>query len=141
MSYGGVAGVTAATAAARRRQMMLEREEEEMTPYTQDDLDNDWEFKIVRAGTPVFRKREVLERLVEEETRAGWIMLEKLDDQRIRFKRPRRARAQDAYLPSGVDPYRTHYGALSTRQVMIVLLVVGLALFFAGLLAFGSRLR
>jgi hypothetical protein len=131
MSYGAIAATTAAASAARHRQMLLEKEEEEMTQYTQDDLDHDWEFKIVRSNTDVFRKREVLDRLLEEEARAGWIMLEKLDDSRIRFKRPRRARAQDAYLPPGVDPYRTHYGAISSQQVIILLTVVGLALFLA----------
>jgi hypothetical protein len=111
--------------------MLLEKEEEEMTQYTQDDLDNDWEFKIVRSNTTAFRKREVLDKLLEEEAHAGWIMLEKLDDSRIRFKRPRRARAQDAYLPPDVDPYRTHYGTISSQQVIILLTVVGLALFLA----------
>ena len=122
------AGAGAAAAAARRRRMML-AEEEDMATYTQDGLNNDWEFKIVRSSTAAFRKPKELNRLIEEEAGAGWIMLEKLDDGRIRFKRPRRARAQDTYLPSGVDPYRTHYGALPTQHVMILLLVVGLMLF------------
>jgi hypothetical protein len=130
MSYGAI-GATTAAAAAKHRRMLIEKEEEEMTQYTQDDLDHDWEFKIVRSNTDVFRKREVLDRLLEEEARAGWIMLEKLDDSRIRFKRPRRARAQDAYLPPGVDPYRTHYGTVSSQQVIILLTVIGLALFLA----------
>lgn len=88
------------------------------------------------AATSAARRRQILlER--EEEARAGWIMLEKLDDGRIRFKRPRRARAQDAYLPFGVDPYRTHYGALPTRHVMTLLLAVGLMLFLVlGVVAF-----
>jgi hypothetical protein len=130
MSYGAI-GATTAAAAAKHRRMLIEKEEEEMTQYTQDDLDHDWEFKIVRSNTDVFRKREVLDRLLEEEARAGWIMLEKLDDSRIRFKRPRRARAQDAYLPPDVDPYRTHYGTVSSQQVIILLTVIGLALFLA----------
>ena len=130
MSYGAI-GATTAAAAAKHRRMLIEKEEEEMTQYTQDDLDNDWEFKIVRSNTTTFRKREVLDKLLEEEARAGWIMLEKLDDSRIRFKRPRRARAQDAYLPPDVDPYRTHYGTVSSQQVIILLTVVGLALFLA----------
>jgi len=111
--------------------MLLEKEEEEMTQYTQDDLDNDSEFKIVRSNSTAFRKREVLDKLLEEEARAGWIMLEKLDDSRIRFKRLRRARAQDAYLPPDVDPYRTHYGTVSSPQVVLLLIVLGLALFSA----------
>ena len=126
MAYGAGAWV-AATAAAKRRKMLL-AEEENMTPYTQDDLANDWEFKIVRSETAAFRKPEVLSKLLEEEAQAGWVMLEKLDDSRVRFKRPRSARARDAYLPDGVDPYRTRYGVLSVRSA------VGVGALIAGLL-------
>jgi len=107
-----------------------------MTQYPQDDRNDDWEFKIVRSGTAAFRKTTVLDRLIEEEARAGWVMLEKLDDSRIRFKRPRRARAQDAYLPDDVDPYRTHYGS-PARYTMTALLMVGtILLLVLGILAF-----
>ena len=126
MAYGAGAWV-AATAAAKRRKMLL-AEEENMTPYTQDDLANDWEFKIVRSETAAFRKPEVLSKLLEEEAQAGWVMLEKLDDSRVRFKRPRSARARDAYLPDGVDPYRTRYGVLSARYA------AGVGALIAGLL-------
>jgi len=129
MSYGGIAATTAAASAARRRRMELEKEEEEMTQYTQKDLDEDWEFKIVRSSTAAFHKREVLDKLLEEEARAGWVMLEKMDDSRVRFKRPRRARAQDDYLPADVDPYRTNYGAWSSQRTMMSLVAVGLAIF------------
>jgi hypothetical protein len=133
MSYGGIAAVTAA--AQKRRQALLD-EEEEMTQYSQDNLTDDWEFKIVRSSTAAFRKATVLDRLIEEEGRAGWVMLEKLDDSRIRFKRPRRARAQDAYLPDGADPYHTHYGS-PARYTKTVLLMVGATLLLAlGILAF-----
>ena len=139
MAYSA-GGVVAAAAAAKRRQMLL-AEEENMASYTQDDLRNDWEFKIVRSGTAAFRKPEVLNKLLEEEAQTGWVMLEKLDDSRIRFKRPRSARAKDAYLPDGVDPYRTQYGAPITRQAvlvgvgLLVLLVLGVVLFGYSLVA------
>ena len=98
-----------------------------MTQYTRDDLANDWEFKIVRSDTAAFRKPEVLSKLLEEEAQAGWVMLEKLDDSRVRFKRPRSAQTRDAYLPEGVDPYRTRYGVLSAQFAAGVgALVVGL---------------
>ena len=126
-------GVVAAAAAAKRRQMLL-AEEENMASYTQDDLRNDWEFKIVRSGTAAFRKPEVLNKLLEEEAQTGWVMLEKLDDSRIRFKRPRSARAKDAYLPDGVDPYRTQYGTLATRQVKLVGILIGLVVVSIGAL-------
>jgi len=109
MAYAG--GVVAAAAAKRRR--MLEEMEEDMAQYTEGDLATDWEFKIVRSGSAAFRKPEVLKKLLEEEARTRWVMLEKFDDSRIRFKRRRRDGARDALLSPDVDPYRTRYGAPS----------------------------
>jgi hypothetical protein len=114
----------AAAAAAAARQRMLAEEEEEMTSYSRDELADDWEFKIVRANTNVFRSPATFNRLVEEEARAGWVLLEKFDDSRVRFKRPRSARQRDASLPAGVDPYRVRYGISEGAYVTIVLVVV-----------------
>jgi hypothetical protein len=120
-------GVIAASAAAEKRRQMLRAEEEDMSQYTQNDLKDDWEFKIVRSDSAAFRKPEVLNKLIEEEAQAGWVMLEKFDDGRVRFKRPRSARARDSFLPDGVDPYRTQYGTLVTRQVaLLVGVMIGL---------------
>lgn len=69
-----------------------------------------WEFKIVRANRNLFRDSSVLQQLCEEEAEAGWILLEKLDDHRVRFKRPMALR----YIkPTKLvnDPYRCHYGS------------------------------
>ncbi len=70
-----------------------------------------WEFKIVRANRELFRDPKLLQRLCKEEAEAGWILLEKLDDRRVRFKRPIALRdiLDPEYLPH--DPYRCHYGA------------------------------
>ena len=139
MSYAGgawIPAVVAANAAAARRRRMLQAEEEQMTQYTQDELANDWEFKIVRSETAAFRKPKALNQLIEEEAQAGWVMLEKLDNSRVRFKRPRSAQAKDAYLPEGVDPYRSHYGPYSSRAALLGV-TVGLLLFFLlGIVAF-----
>jgi hypothetical protein len=118
----------ASLAAARRSQL----EEEGMTRYSQEDL-NGWEFKIVRANTRVFGKRAVFEKLIKEEARAGWVLLEKFDDSRVRFKRPVSAREKDAGLPPGVDPYRTQYGLSPLLFVLLILsgIVVGLCLLMA----------
>lgn len=91
-----------------------------MTPYTHDELAQGWEFKIVRANRAVFRKREVLERLLAEEGRAGWSMVEKFDDSRIRFKRPQSARLNDGALPPDVDPYRVIYGLPQAAFVLVL---------------------
>ena len=133
MAYAGSA---AAAAAARRRRMMLAEEEEGMAKYTQDDLVDDWEFKIVRSESAAFRKPEVLRKLIEEEARAGWVMLEKFDDRRVRFKRQRSARTRDALLPPGVDAYRTRYGSPSAQYAILATLLLGLVAAGLGALVF-----
>lgn len=86
------------------------REEEEMTGYTRDELSDDYEFKIVRSNTSAFKKYEMVERIKAEEAAAGWMMVEKFDDNRLRFKRPFSAQQKDASLLPGIDPYRTTIG-------------------------------
>jgi len=125
------AATTGAVVAAHHQQMMAE--EERMTTYTSEELEEDWEFKIVRSNSAAFGKREVLQTLLREEAVAGWKMVEKFDDSRIRFKRPRSAREQDAYLPEGVDPYRTLYGA---PAFLYAVLFIGVVLLIVFLLAF-----
>lgn len=70
-----------------------------------------WEFKIVRANRNLFREPAVLKRLCEEEAQSGWILLEKLDDRRVRFKRSTALR--DTVKPEFLanDPYRCYYGS------------------------------
>jgi hypothetical protein len=138
MAYTGA--IVAGAAAEQRRQMQLAEEEEDMTEYTSDDLQGDWEFKIVRSGTAAFRKPEILDRLIEEEARAGWVMLEKFDDSRVRFKRPRNARARDAFLPDGVDPYRTQYGAYDAQRAVVLGTVMAVVFLLLGLAVFGYML-
>ena len=132
MTNGSGAIIGAAAAAARQRKLA---EEEEMTTYADDELQNDWEFKIVRAYRAVFAKPEAFKKLLSEEERAGWILLEKLDDNRVRFKRRRSGQANDAQLISeGIDPYRTQYG---TSQMVIVLVIAIIAIVFVfGFMAF-----
>ncbi len=103
-----------------------------MAAYSQDDLNDDWEFKIVRSIGGAFHNPDVLNQLLQEESRAGWVMLEKFDDSRIRFKRRCSSRANDARLPPEIDPYRTSYGAppnlYASRLVMLAMLIVMLVI-------------
>jgi hypothetical protein len=115
-------GTHAAIAAAHKRRLELE-EEELMTAYTPADLADDWEFKILRCAMREFRNPDVFQAAVEEESLAGWELLEKLDDYRIRFKRPRRARENDVLLPPDVDPYRTTYRGSSAKVMMKIIAV------------------
>jgi hypothetical protein len=128
--------MSAGGAAAAAAEAEMRREEEEMTKYTDADLQGEWEFKIVRSNTAVFRKPEVFQRLCAEEAAAGWTLVEKFDNQRLRFKRPASARAHDSAL--GFDPYRTEYGISGGKLVTIILLctLLGTALLIA--IVFGA---
>jgi len=113
-------GAFIAAQQAQERRRRDEEEEEEMTRYTTEDLENQWEFKIVRSESGAFRRPEVFQSLLEEESIAGWELVEKLDNRRVRFKRPRDSRRRDATLPPGFDPYRTNYGSSTARTAVIV---------------------
>lgn len=97
-----------------------------MTPYSADDLARDWEFKIVRSAMGGFGKAAFLQQVLDDESRAGWVLVEKFDNSRIRLKRPARARERDGKLD--FDPYRTDAGV---SQGAIGLAIVGGALGFA----------
>ncbi|ELS32464.1 MULTISPECIES: hypothetical protein [Pseudanabaena] len=109
----------------RRRE---EVEEENLTRYesnTSSDQPKGWEFKILRTNSGGFRSRKVLSKVCAEESQAGWILLEKLDDHRLRFRRPVVARDRDNLCK--IDPYRTRYGIaeiVETWTTIIVLLVI-----------------
>jgi hypothetical protein len=111
-----MSGAAAAAAAEKRRR---EHEEEEMSRYTDSELDGGWEFKILRSNTGAFGKPAVLRKVCDEEARARWTLVEKFDNERLRFKRPASARAGDAALP--FDPYRSHYGIGTGAFVALIL--------------------
>ncbi len=73
-----------------------------------------WEFKIVRASRDLFRNPAVFQQLCEEEAISGWILLEKLDDRRVRFKRLIALRNILNGEQLSFDPYRCHYGSSLT---------------------------
>lgn len=134
-----MAGAHVAIHAAQEAAKALEEEEMEMTKYTDKDMAEEWEFKIVRSATGTFKKLDVMQRVVEEESQAGWVLLEKFDDKRLRFKRPMSARSKDAMLPQGVDPYRANYGisegAMGATIALSIMGLIGvfvLILFLAG---------
>lgn len=120
------AAAAAAKAAAERK------EEEEMTPYTPSDLAEGWEFKILRSATGGFGNPAKLQSVLDEEQRAGWTLLEKFDNGRIRLKRPAKARAGDTTLD--FDPMRTWIGM---KPGTLALLIVCGSLTSSGLIALG----
>ena len=140
-----MSGSHVAIHAAVERRRKQQEEEERMTRYNPEEIGGEWEFKIVRSVTEQFKKPEVFRQMVEEEGLAGWQLLEKLDNGRVRFKRPVSARKRDAMLPTGMDPYRTQWGvsegALGLSIAVAVMLAVGiiiaiLALFENGVVSF-----
>jgi hypothetical protein len=105
MSHGAHAVVLAVIEAKKKKQ-----EEREMTNYTDQELGQNWEFKIMRSATGLFSKREKVEQIIAEESLAGWMLAEKFDDNRLRFKRPASAKRKDYNLPAHINPYRTNIG-------------------------------
>jgi len=121
-------GAFVAIHAAQEQRRRDEQEEEEMTKYTSEDLENNWEFKIVRSDTGAFRKQQVFQNLLQEEQIAGWELVEKLDDRRVRLKRRKEDRRKDAMLPQGYDPYRTNYGSSTARPIILIVIATVLAI-------------
>jgi hypothetical protein len=122
------AAIAAAAAAAVRK-----REEEEMTPYSPQDLSDNWQFKILQSPFGRFQNPEYLQYALDEEARAGWVLVEKFDNNRIRLKRPASAAQLDGKLD--FDPFRTSVGAKSQgigTAPALVLAILG-AVLIAGL--------
>jgi hypothetical protein len=114
MMTGG--GRRAAAAKAKEQE-----EEEEMTPYSDDDTLTNWEFKIIRSGTGSFGRPDKLAKVLEEEAKAGWELVEKFDDNRVRLRRLVAARKDDFALD--FDPYRTWIGVSESGMVARGLIV------------------
>ncbi len=103
-----------------------------MTGYTPSELDQGWEFKILRSSTGAFRKPDRLNDALAQEARAGWILVEKFDNSRIRLKRPSSAKAGDAALD--FDPLRTNYGMREDVLALVIVLSILAAIALAVLI-------
>jgi hypothetical protein len=106
---------------------MQRQEEEEMTLYTEKDLAEGWEFKILRSNFATFRKPERLRAILDEEKRGGWTLVEKFDDSRIRLKRPTGSKGTQGEIDDAYDPYRTTVG-MSQGGIVMTVLVISAAL-------------
>jgi len=115
-STAATSGAIAASAAAKRQQE-LQAEEELMTKYSADEIEG-WEFKIVRASTRKFKDPEFLRQTCKEEAPAGWELLEKFDDNRVRFRR--KIEHRDSDLHREIDPYRTLVGMSMDRLGFLI---------------------
>jgi hypothetical protein len=111
--------------AAAKRAQKLRKEEEDMAGYSREDLDG-WEFKIMRSDFGRFKNTEYVQKLCQEEARAGWELVEKFDNSRLRFKRRVEKRAYDQHLD--IDPYRTQTSSGGSTMTISVILGILLAL-------------
>ena len=91
------------------------------------------EFKILQAQTPLFNSPDKLREVLEEEARAGWDLLEKEDNYRIKLQRDTSYREADANLD--FDAYRSSVGVSSVVTygvtAAVTLAVVALILYLA----------
>jgi hypothetical protein len=137
--------MSAAAAVAAARKASEQREEQELTPYSQKDLAENWEFKILRSATNKFRDPLWMHAVLQEEGRAGWTLVEKFDDSRIRLKRPAGAHSSTATL--GFDPYRIWVGMSPGRlalwivvgTIVLVAATIGVIFFLVSYAGLGHR--
>ena len=78
--------------------------------------ETEWEYKILVSHTGSFKKQEAMQQALEEEGPAGWVLMEKFDNKRLRLKRPVSARDRDSSLD--FNPYRTMTASMTdaTRE-------------------------
>jgi len=130
---GSMVPIMAAIAASQATRKYYD-EEEKMAGYNKEDLDG-WEFKIVRSATGKFKNYQKVQDTCQQESLAGWELVEKFDDYRLRFKRRIEHRSRDSQLNS--DPYRTNIGLSSSKP----LIMISIGLVIAGILAFVFMLQ
>ena len=102
--------------------------------HTQQGPYTHWEYKIVRSRQGEFADRRHLEALLRQESRAGWIMVEKYDDSQVRFKRLHNARSRDQRLPPDIDPYRTVYSPVQTNPTFQLVFLAASLIFVLALI-------
>jgi len=94
----------------------------------------DLEYKVIQSQTPLFADTAKMQDILAEEAKAGWRLLEKEDNYRIRLQRNISHRENDANPE--LDAYRTSvgessvvtYGATALRTISIVSIILYLAI-------------
>lgn len=115
----GAAGAAAAAAAAKRREELRIEEEQETAPMSTDD---GYEYKILRSNWSSFKSPATLRTVLEYEAQAGWDLFEKLDNSRLRLRRPIQCREQDAERSQ--DPYRIWVGPSDNATAALVIAAI-----------------
>ena len=66
------------------------------------------EYKVVQSTTPLFATSKKIDEVMTEEAQAGWQLVEKYDNYKMRLQRDISHRANDKNL--GFDAYRSQMG-------------------------------
>ncbi|MEX0965241.1 MAG: hypothetical protein WDZ52_14505 [Pseudohongiellaceae bacterium] len=69
------------------------------------------EFKTMQAQTPLFADTKKMQEVLENQAKAGWDLLEKEDNYRIKLQRDISHRSNDGSLD--MDPYQSTVGVSS----------------------------
>ncbi len=91
------------------------------------------EYKIIQSQTPMFTDTAKMHEILDQEARAGWRLLEKEDNYRLKLQRDISNRANDADLD--FDAYRTSIGVSSMitkgATALLTMAIVSVILYFA----------
>lgn len=91
------------------------------------------EYKILQSQTPLFASTAKMHEALEQESKAGWTLLEKEDNYRIKLKRDISNRDNDKNLD--FDAYRSTVGVSSAvtygATALFTLAVVSVILYLA----------
>ena len=117
---------------------MREQEEEEVSLMNTDPT-GAVEYKIIRSATGAFKDPASFRAALNEEARAGWELVEKLDNSRARLRRSTECRQRDAELSQ--DPYRTQVGMSETARTLYIIasVLVSVALLLGAVAAMVQR--
>lgn len=93
----------------------------------------DLEYKIIQAQTPLFAETAKMHELLEVEATAGWRLLEKESNYRIKLQREVSHRKNDPSL--NIDAYRSTIGVSSTvtygATALLTIAIVSVILYFS----------
>ena len=91
------------------------------------------EYKVIQSQTPMFSDTAKMHEILDEEAKAGWRLLAKEDNYRLKLQRDISNRANDTALD--IDAYRTTVGVSSTvtkgATALLTLAIVSVILYFA----------
>ena len=91
------------------------------------------EYKVIQSQTPTFSDTAKMHEILDEEAKAGWRLLAKEDNYRLKLQRDISNRANDANLD--LDAYRTTVGVSSTvtkgATALLTVAIVSVILYFS----------